>query len=174
MASKDFLSQILSITFLSYLNSSERVSISLLMLSAKQGNFRYYFYYVIWSLSGDWTRDLPHSKPALYHQAIEEVVIFFPSNWLNKIDFLNSHKLVLLTFHFLKHNRYLKNGQLFYRPHYISQKNYIFYVIWDCSLTDSFLTPLFVGSMGGRTSEILYNNYWNLQKSCYREMIIKL
>ena len=24
------------------------------------------------SLTGDWTRDLPHSKPALYHQAIEE------------------------------------------------------------------------------------------------------
>ena len=24
------------------------------------------------SLTGDWTRDLPHLKPALYHQAIEE------------------------------------------------------------------------------------------------------
>ena len=48
----------------SYLNSSERASISRLMLSAKQGNYWYQFYYV-WSLSGDWTRDLPHSKPAL-------------------------------------------------------------------------------------------------------------
>ena len=26
------------------------------------------------SLTGDWTRDLPHSKPALYHYAIEEAV----------------------------------------------------------------------------------------------------
>ena len=36
--SNDFLSQIWSITFFSYLNSSEKASISLLMLSAKQGN----------------------------------------------------------------------------------------------------------------------------------------
>ena len=27
------------------------------------------------SLIGDWTRDLQHSKPALYHYAIEEAVI---------------------------------------------------------------------------------------------------
>ena len=26
------------------------------------------------SLTGDWTGDLPHSKPALYHYASEEVV----------------------------------------------------------------------------------------------------
>ena len=68
--SKDFLSQILSITFFFYLNSSERASFSLLMLSAKQGNYWYPFYYVFGttqSLSGDWTRDLPHTKPALYH-----------------------------------------------------------------------------------------------------------
>ena len=54
--------------FSPYLNSSE--SISLLMLSAKQGNYWYHFYYVFGmtrSLTGDWTRDLPHSKPALYH-----------------------------------------------------------------------------------------------------------
>ena len=38
-----FLSQILSITCLSYLNSSERASISLLMLSAKQGHYWYHF-----------------------------------------------------------------------------------------------------------------------------------
>ena len=40
------------------------------MLSAKQGNYWYHFYNVFgmtWSLTGDWTRDLPHSKPALYH-----------------------------------------------------------------------------------------------------------
>ena len=27
------------------------------------------------SLTGDWTQDLPHSKPALYHYAIEMVVL---------------------------------------------------------------------------------------------------
>ena len=27
------------------------------------------------SLTGDWTLDLPHSKPALYHWAIEEAVV---------------------------------------------------------------------------------------------------
>ena len=61
--------QILSITSFSYLNSSERASISLSMLSAKQGNYWYHFYNVLGmtrSLTGDWTRDLPHSKPALY------------------------------------------------------------------------------------------------------------
>ena len=39
------------------------------MLSAKHGNFWYPFYNVFGmtrSLTGDWTRDLPHSKPPLY------------------------------------------------------------------------------------------------------------
>ena len=38
------------------------------MLSAKQVNYWYHFYNVFGmmrSLTGDWTRDLPHSKPAL-------------------------------------------------------------------------------------------------------------
>ena len=38
------------------------------MSSAKQGNHWYHFYNVFGmtrSLTGDWTRDLPHSKPAL-------------------------------------------------------------------------------------------------------------
>ena len=41
-----------------------------LMLSAIQGNYWYHFYNVFGMmlfLTGDWTRDLPHSKPALYH-----------------------------------------------------------------------------------------------------------
>ena len=41
-----------------------------LMLSAKQGNYWYHFYNVFGmtpSLTGDWTQDLPHSMPALYH-----------------------------------------------------------------------------------------------------------
>jgi len=65
--SEGFLSQMLSITFLSYLNSSEITSISLLMLSAKQGNYWYHFFNVLGmtrSLTGDCTRDLPHSMPA--------------------------------------------------------------------------------------------------------------
>ena len=40
------------------------------MLSAKQGNYWYHFYNVFGmtrSLTGDWTRDLPHSMPVLYH-----------------------------------------------------------------------------------------------------------
>ena len=40
------------------------------MLSAKQGHYCYHFYNVFGmtpSLTGDWTRDLPHSMPALYH-----------------------------------------------------------------------------------------------------------
>ena len=39
------------------------------MFSAKQGYYWYHFYNVfvmIRSLTGDWTRDLPHSMPALY------------------------------------------------------------------------------------------------------------
>ena len=41
-----------------------------LMFSAKQGNHWYHFYSVFGmtrSLTGDRTRDLPHSKPALYY-----------------------------------------------------------------------------------------------------------
>ena len=40
------------------------------LFSAKQGNYWYHFYNVFdmtRSLTGDWTRDLPHLKPALYH-----------------------------------------------------------------------------------------------------------
>ena len=41
-----------------------------LMFNAIQGNYWYHFYNVFGmtrSLTGDWIRDLPHSKPALYH-----------------------------------------------------------------------------------------------------------
>ena len=40
------------------------------MFCAKQGHYWYHFYNVFGmtrSSTGDWTRDLPHSKPALYH-----------------------------------------------------------------------------------------------------------
>ena len=45
-----------------------------LILSDTQGNYRYHFYNVFGmmrSVSGYWTRYLPHSKPVLYHWAIE-------------------------------------------------------------------------------------------------------
>ena len=48
------------------------------MWSAKQGNYWFHFYDVFgmtWSLTGSWTRDLPHSKPALYYYTIEEEVV---------------------------------------------------------------------------------------------------
>ena len=38
--------------------------------SAKHGHYWYHFYNVfgmMQSFTGDWSRDLPHSKPALYH-----------------------------------------------------------------------------------------------------------
>ena len=41
-----------------------------IIFSAKQGSYWYHFYNVFGmtrSLTGDWTRDVPHSKPALYH-----------------------------------------------------------------------------------------------------------
>ena len=44
----------------------------------KQGYYWYHVYNVFGmtrSLTGDWTRDLPHSKPALYNWAIEEAVV---------------------------------------------------------------------------------------------------
>ena len=45
-----------------------------------QGTTGFHFYNVFGmtrSLTGDWTRDFPHSKPALYHYAIEKAVEFF-------------------------------------------------------------------------------------------------
>ena len=64
LTSKDFYPRF-------YPNSWERASFSLfLMLSAKQGNYWYHFYSIFdmtRSLTGDWTRDLLHSMPALYH-----------------------------------------------------------------------------------------------------------
>ena len=74
---KGSLPQILFITLFSYLNSWERASNSHLMLSAEQGNSWYHFYNVFGmtqSLTGDWTLDLQHWTPALYHKAAEEAL----------------------------------------------------------------------------------------------------
>ena len=66
-----FLYQILSITLFSYFLFLEKEPVfRFSMLSVKQGNYWYHFYNVLGmtqSLTGDWTRDLTHSKPALYH-----------------------------------------------------------------------------------------------------------
>ena len=62
--SKDFLSKILSISFIFNILILEKEPVfPFLMLSAKQGNYWYHFYNVFGmtrSLTGDWTRDLPH------------------------------------------------------------------------------------------------------------------
>jgi len=53
------------------------------MFSAKQGHYWYHFYNVFGmtrSLTGDYTRDFPHSKPALYHKAIEEAAKYMKCN----------------------------------------------------------------------------------------------
>ena len=50
------------------------------MLSAKQGHSMYWYHLynafgMTCTVTGDWTRDLPHLKPALYHYAIEEAEV---------------------------------------------------------------------------------------------------
>ena len=67
----DFIHYIYLLLFTFYLNSWERASMfSFGMFSAKQGYYWYHYYNVFGmtrSLTGNWTRVLPHSKPALYH-----------------------------------------------------------------------------------------------------------
>ena len=70
-----FLYQILSIIMFSY----QKPVFPFSMLSAKQGNYWYHFYYVfgmMWSLTGDWTSDLSHSMSALYW-GVKHWSIFF-------------------------------------------------------------------------------------------------
>ena len=56
-ANEGFLYQILSISIFSYLNSWERASTGTI----------YNVFGMTRSLTGDWTRDLPHSKPVICH-----------------------------------------------------------------------------------------------------------
>ena len=68
---KDFLSQMLSITYivLSYFLRKSQY-FPFWIFSAQQGHYWDHFYNVFGmtrSLTGNWTRDLPHSKPTLYH-----------------------------------------------------------------------------------------------------------
>ena len=73
--SKDFYTRAYPLHYFLILILEKESVFSFSMLGAKQGNFWYHFYNVFGmtrSLTGDWTRDLPHSMPALYHLAIEE------------------------------------------------------------------------------------------------------
>ena len=63
--------------FLILILEKEQPAFPFSILSAKQGNYWYHFFNVFGmtrSWTGDWTRDIPHSMPALYHYAIEEAV----------------------------------------------------------------------------------------------------
>ena len=63
------------------------------MFSAKQGNYWNHFYNVFGmtqSLNGDWTRDLPHSKPGLYHYIDSHLQAPFLEHSFG--PYLNSHQ----------------------------------------------------------------------------------
>ena len=75
--SKDFYTRSYPLQYVLILILEKEPVFPFPMLSAKQGNYWYHFYNVFGmtrSLTGDWTRDLPHSKPALYHKVVEEAV----------------------------------------------------------------------------------------------------
>jgi len=58
------------LSFFCYLRERERVSISFLIFIDKQGNHLYRclnVFGITRSFIRNWARDLPHSKPALYH-----------------------------------------------------------------------------------------------------------
>ena len=74
---KGFLSQILSITFFVlslFLRKSQYFPFNVECQTRELLVPFHYVFGMTRSLSGDWTRDLLHSKPALYHLAIEEAV----------------------------------------------------------------------------------------------------
>ena len=77
---KDFYTRSYPLHYFIILIIEKEPVFSFSMLSAKQGNYWYHFYNVFGmtrSLTGYWTRDLPHSKPALFHKAIEEAVSLY-------------------------------------------------------------------------------------------------
>ena len=77
---------ILSITFFPILTLQKEPVFPFSMLSAKQWNYWYHYYIVFGmtrSLTGDWTRDLPHSKVnvfkctlAVFHGMLVVLVMF--------------------------------------------------------------------------------------------------
>ena len=69
--SKDFsISDVINYIYFPILNIEKEPVFPFWMFSAKQGHYCYHYYNVFGmmrSSTGDWTRDLPHSKAALYH-----------------------------------------------------------------------------------------------------------
>ena len=68
--SKDFYTRSYPLHYFLILIRKKEPVFSFSMLSAKQGNYWYHLYNVFGmtrSLTVDWTQNLPHSKPALYH-----------------------------------------------------------------------------------------------------------
>ena len=68
--SKDFYTRSYPLHFCPILILQKEPVFPFLMLSAKEANYWYPFYNVFGMtrlLTGDWIRDLPHSKPTLYH-----------------------------------------------------------------------------------------------------------
>ena len=68
--SKDFYTRSYSLQYFLILILEKEPVFPVSMLSAKQRNYWYHSYNgfgMARSLTGDWTRDLPHLKPALYH-----------------------------------------------------------------------------------------------------------
>ena len=62
------------------------------MFSAKKGNYRVPFYNVFGmtrSLTGNWTRDLPHSKPALGYRGRGVIGIVFADMPINILSLMN-------------------------------------------------------------------------------------
>ena len=68
--SKDFYTRSYPLHYLLILILDKEPVFPFSMFSAKQGNYWYHFcnvFSIRRSLTGDWTLDLPHSMPALYH-----------------------------------------------------------------------------------------------------------
>ena len=64
--------------FIHYIFLKKKAVLSFTTMNAKLWNFWYHFYNVfdmMRSLTGDWTRDLPHSKPTI------EETVYIPINW---------------------------------------------------------------------------------------------
>ena len=94
-----FIYQIISITLFSYLNSWERASIFPFECSVLNKGTTGTIFGMTRSLTGDWTRDLPHSKPALYGGGWEKIKTqhFTNRQTVQAIDRQYSHYCILRT-----------------------------------------------------------------------------
>ena len=77
--SKDFYTRCYTLHYFLILILEKESVFPFPMLSAKQGNYWYHFYSVFGmtrSLTGDWTRDLLHSKPLGYQGGCYRTMIY--------------------------------------------------------------------------------------------------